>query len=186
MIVNRLHDHNFRIPWSIRAIPLLTLSGPSRPRSLVYAQRRGSQGVTAPPLYHLTKLLLPLRITAPADPGTEDRSSNRPSVRYSKRFTSPSPNVRAIGLCGAPDAFSGGRDTNVTHKGRCLMRKIALAALAAIAMGLIGTASVMAAPAQGNAIGAAAATTLPVTKAAVCATRRVCNRRGCAMRRVCR
>jgi hypothetical protein len=61
---------------------------------------------------------------------------------------------------------------------------IVLAALTAMAIGFLGTAQTMAAPAQGSVIGAAAASTSPVTKVP-CAMRRVCGRRGCAMRRVC-
>jgi hypothetical protein len=66
------------------------------------------------------------------------------------------------------------------------MRMIVLAAFMAMGIGLLGTAPTLAASAQGSVIGAAAATASPVTKAVVCATRRLCGRRGCAMRRVCR
>jgi len=66
------------------------------------------------------------------------------------------------------------------------MRTIVLAALTVAAIGLIGPAQTMAAPAQGSALGTAAATTSPVTTVVVCATRRVCTRGVCAMRRVCR
>jgi len=66
------------------------------------------------------------------------------------------------------------------------MRTFVLAALTAATIGLIGTAQTTAAPAQGSALGAAEATTSPVTKVVVCGTRRVCTRGVCAMRRVCR
>jgi hypothetical protein len=49
---------------------------------------------------------------------------------------------------------------------------IVLAALTAMAIGFLGTAQAMAAPAQGSVIGAAAASTSPVTKVP-CAMRRV-------------
>lgn len=65
------------------------------------------------------------------------------------------------------------------------MRMIVLTALAAMAIGMVGTSPMIAAPASGNAIANAAASTSPVTKVP-CAMRRVCGRRGCAMQRVCR
>jgi len=79
-----------------------------------------------------------------------------------------------------------GQDGSVIYKeGGLSMRTIVLAALTATAIGLIGAANTMAAPAQGSAIGTAAAATSPVAKVVVCAMRRVCTRGVCAMRRVC-
>jgi hypothetical protein len=64
------------------------------------------------------------------------------------------------------------------------MRMISLAALTAMAIGLIGTSPSAAGPANGTVIGQAAAKTSIVSQVP-CARRRVCGPRGCVVRRVC-
>jgi len=64
------------------------------------------------------------------------------------------------------------------------MRMIVLAALVTVAIGLLGTPHMMAAPVNGNAVGQAAAAASPVIKVP-CAMRRVCGRGACVYRRYC-
>jgi hypothetical protein len=65
-----------------------------------------------------------------------------------------------------------------------LARMFVLLMFAALAITVIGLPDLAAAPANGRAIGEAAAATSPITKVP-CAMRRVCGRYGCASRRVC-
>ncbi len=65
------------------------------------------------------------------------------------------------------------------------MKKLMLVALVAFGVGLIGAPASKAAPADGANVRQAAHAISPVTKAMVCAVRRVCGPRGCVSRRVC-
>jgi hypothetical protein len=65
------------------------------------------------------------------------------------------------------------------------MKKVMLAALVAFGVGLGGASATNAAPADGIAVSQAAQVISPMTKAVVCAMRRVCGPRGCVSRRVC-
>jgi hypothetical protein len=65
------------------------------------------------------------------------------------------------------------------------MKRMMLAVLVAFGVGLGGASATNAAPAGGIAVSQAAQVISPMTKAAVCAMRRVCGPRGCVSRRVC-
>ena len=65
------------------------------------------------------------------------------------------------------------------------MKEMMLAALVAFGVGLGGTSATNAAPAGGMTVSQSAQGISPMTKAVVCAVRRVCGPRGCASRRVC-
>ncbi len=64
------------------------------------------------------------------------------------------------------------------------MRTIVFSAAFTLALALLGTTGVNAAPANGTAIGSAAKTD-SIVHQVPCAMRRVCGRRGCVTRRVC-
>jgi hypothetical protein len=65
------------------------------------------------------------------------------------------------------------------------MKKVMLAALVAFGVGLVGASATNAAPADGMTVSQSAQVISPITKAVVCAVRRVCGPRGCVARRVC-
>ena len=65
------------------------------------------------------------------------------------------------------------------------MKTVMLVVLVAIGVGLVGASTTNAAPAGGMAVSQSAQVISPMTKAVVCAVRRVCGPRGCVSRRVC-
>ncbi len=64
------------------------------------------------------------------------------------------------------------------------MKKMILATVVTVGIGLMAASPVLAAPASGNVIAQAATSASPITKA-VCGMRRVCGVRGCVTQRAC-